>query len=70
MSRATVYFVAGASAMVDVEIEQGDMDDGELRDALLEAAYEALDTTLCNHCAGHVDLGDFEVEAEPFEITP
>ena len=47
------------------------MDNEELRDALIDAAYNALDTTLCHQCAGKVEIGDFEMDdAEPLDITP
>ena len=71
MSIATVYFKAGASTTVEVEVDRGSMNDEELRDALIDAAYNALDTGQCNHCAARVDLGDFEVDdEEPLDITP
>ena len=71
MSTATVYFKAGAFTTVTVEVDQGSIDNEELRDALIDAAYNALDTTLCHQCAGKVEIGDFEMDdAEPLDITP
>lgn len=72
VSTAEVSFKAAAFTTVTVEVNRGSMDDAELQDALIDAAYNALNTrTLCNRCADKVELGDFEMDdTEPLDITP
>ena len=64
MPKATFYFTSGASTSVEVEFDKDSIDLEGMTDDLLDKAYDALDTTLCHHCAGHIDVGDFEWDGQ------
>ena len=68
MAEFTVYFNTGASSLATVEVDLDDLDltnddDRETaRERIEMAAWNKLDTALCHHCAGKVDLGDWETD--------
>ena len=71
MPKATFCFTSGASTYVEIEFDQDPaIGPEETTDNLLDKAYDALDTTLCHHCAGHIDVGDFEWDGQDAVITP
>ncbi len=49
-----IIFTTTASTVVDVP------NTGQSREEATEQAWEQLHVGLCHHCAGQVDLGDFE----------
>lgn len=65
MAEYTVHFgtYAGQPITVNVDIDPN-MDRDEAREKIENAAYEELKISLCHHCAGWLDLGDFEPDAK------
>lgn len=59
MKKVRVHFTTGAGAMAEVEVPD-DWDPKTGVEIAIDAAWQVLDTGLCHHCAGHVELGDFD----------
>lgn len=60
---------AMATATVEFTADVDDLPEGERREALEEAAYNAFEgVILCHQCSHEVDLADFEVGNGPDDV--
>lgn len=64
-----VYMTTTATRVVEVAVDVDGMDDDEINEAVREAAYNEAYVSLCHHCAGQIDLGDFEIGDDDGDVV-